>query len=96
MIVRPGVDAVSAGTLLVLASTIFAAITRLMAKSLAHTDSSRAIVAWDGEPNSNNFVPDFVVNFAGDFVSDSIDIDSFELLKVGFDLPPPPIRQLRF
>ena len=46
VIVRPGVDAVSAGTLLVLASTIFAAITRLMAKSLAHTDSSRAIVAW--------------------------------------------------
>jgi len=46
VIVRPGVDAVSIGTLLVLASTIFAAVTRLMAKSLASTDSSRAIVAW--------------------------------------------------
>ena len=46
VIVRPGVDAVSTGTLLVLASTVFAAITRLMAKSLSSTDSSRAIVAW--------------------------------------------------
>lgn len=46
VIVRPGVQAVSVGMLLVLASTLFAAVTRLQAKSLSATDSSRAIVAW--------------------------------------------------
>lgn len=46
VIVRPGIVAVTAGALLVLASSLCAAGARLMAKSLAATDSSGTIVAW--------------------------------------------------
>jgi drug/metabolite transporter (DMT)-like permease len=46
VIVRPGVQAVSTGTLMVLGSAVFAATARLMAKSLSRTDSASAVVAW--------------------------------------------------
>lgn len=46
VIIRPGLVAISTGTLLILGSAVFAAGSRIMSKSLAGTDSPGTIVAW--------------------------------------------------
>lgn len=46
LIIRPGFGVVGLGTLLVLVAAVFAASTRLLAKSLSRTDSPAAIVAY--------------------------------------------------
>lgn len=46
LIIRPGFEAIGLGTILVLIAALFAASTRLLAKSLSRTDSPAAIVAY--------------------------------------------------
>lgn len=46
VIIRPGFEAIGAGTSLVIIAATFAASTRLLAKSLSRTDSPPAIVAY--------------------------------------------------
>lgn len=46
VIIRPGFEAVDTGTVLVLTAAVFAASTRLLAKSLSRTDSASAIVTY--------------------------------------------------
>lgn len=46
LIIRPGFEVVGLGTILVLVAALFAASTRLLAKSLSRTDSPAAIVAY--------------------------------------------------
>lgn len=46
VIIRPGFETAGPGTLLVLVAAVFAANTRLMAKSLSRTDSPSTIVAY--------------------------------------------------
>lgn len=46
LIIRPGFEVIDFGTILVLVAALFAATTRLLAKSLSRTDSPAAIVAY--------------------------------------------------